>query len=73
MNHHFFFTLFFTRQSLGPAPLSQRDEQVWEEKVVKMEKKAVGINKRIERLTLMRAIKQHSSASTQVTNYGIGQ
>ena len=46
-------TLFFTRQSLGPAPLSQRDEQVWEEKVVKMEKKAVGINKRIERFNLI--------------------
>merc|ERR1711879_589458 len=41
------------RQSLGPAPLSQRDQQMWEEKVSKMEKGAVDINKSIEKFNLI--------------------
>ena len=40
------------RQSLGPAPLSQKDQEAWEEKVLKMEKVAVEINKRIEKFNL---------------------
>ena len=32
----------------------------------------VRINRRIERITQMRVVKQLSSMSTQVTNYGIG-
>ena len=35
--------------------------------------RVVRINKRIERFTQMRVVKQLSSMSTQVTNYGIGR
>merc|ERR1712108_88926 len=41
------------RQSLGPAPLSEKDQQLWEEKVSKMEKGAVDINKSIQKFNLI--------------------
>lgn len=41
------------RQSLGPAPLSQKDQEAWEEKVLKMEKNVNDINKRIQKFNLI--------------------
>merc|ERR1712110_135870 len=41
------------RQSLGPAPLSEKAQQMWEEKVLKMEKGAVDINKSIQKFNLI--------------------
>ena len=43
----------FIRQSLGPAPLSQKAEQEWVEKVSKMEKNISEINKRIQKFNLI--------------------
>merc|ERR1711971_1233997 len=42
-----------SRQELGPAPLSEKDQQVWEEKVSKMEKNASDINKQIQKFNLI--------------------
>ena len=41
--------------------------------ITEVHPRVVRINKRIERFTQMRANKQLSSISTQVTNYGIGR
>jgi len=41
------------RQSLGPSPLSAKDQQTWNEKVSKMEKGAIGINKSIQKFNLI--------------------
>ena len=41
------------RQSLGPAPLSEKDQKTWDEKVLKMEKGAVDINKSIQKFNLI--------------------
>ena len=45
--------LYITRQSLGPAPLSKKDQETWDEKVLKMEKKADNINKIIQKFNLI--------------------
>ena len=45
--------LYITRQSLGPAPLSEKDQKTWDEKVSKMEKGAVDINKSIQKFNLI--------------------
>ena len=41
--------------------------------ITEVHPRVVRINERIERFTQMRANKQLSSSSTQVTNYGIGR
>jgi len=42
-----------SRQGLGPAPLSEKDQQVWKEKVLKMEKNASKINNKIQKFNLI--------------------
>merc|ERR1712212_142067 len=42
-----------SRQGLGPAPLSAKDQQVWREKVTKMEKNVSDINKQIQKFNLI--------------------
>merc|ERR1711962_1649368 len=41
------------RQSLGPAPLSEKNLKAWKEKVAKMEKNVVDINKKIQKFNLI--------------------
>jgi len=41
------------RQSLGPAPLSEKNLKAWKEKVTKMEKNVVDINKKIQKFNLI--------------------
>merc|ERR1712004_502325 len=41
------------RQSLGPAPLSEKNLKTWKEKVSKMEKNVVDINKKIQKFNLI--------------------
>ena len=45
--------LLIFRQSLGPAPLSEKDQKLWDSKVSKMEKSAVDINKSIQKFNLI--------------------
>ena len=45
--------LYKTRQSLGPAPLSEKGQKTWDEKVSKMEKNVDNINKSIQKFNLI--------------------